>query len=78
MYWFLEDSIISKKSFNRKFVYILPCAHEKPSVVELRDERVAGLQGGAGVLAKIAAMRLAVAYNCARIKTVSMKVEVAF
>lgn len=56
----------------------LSSAHEKSSEVELRDERVAGLQAGVGLLAKVAAMRIAVEYNHARINTVSMKLGVTF
>jgi hypothetical protein len=60
------------------FSTFLSSAHEKSSVVDLENERVAGLQGSIGVLAKVAPMRFAVEYNHAKINTVSMKVGVAF
>lgn len=57
---------------------MLSVAHEKSAEVNLSDERVAGLQGSAGIVTKVAAARIGLEYNVARVNTVSMKIGVAF
>jgi hypothetical protein len=49
-------------------------AHEKSSVVNLKDENVLGVQGMVGAVAQLAAARVAVEYSVASVPTLSMKV----
>ena len=56
----------------------LSAAHEISERVDLENERVVGVQGSAGLLAKIAMARIAVEYNHAAVNTVSMKIGATF
>lgn len=56
----------------------LSTSHEKSDKVDLTNERVVGLQGSAGLVAKVALVRLAVEYNYAAVNTVSMKIGATF
>ncbi len=49
-------------------------AHEKSDFVRLKDERVLGFQGGAGVTARIYIFTLGVEYNFAKVNTMSYKI----
>lgn len=53
-------------------------AHEKSAVVTLKDEQVGGMQGMAGIVAKVAALRISAEYNTAKVNTTAVKVGVAF
>jgi hypothetical protein len=81
--------LVTSKEFvvNEKWLTLSPYAvvstylsasHEKSEVVNLKNERVVGIQGGVGVLAKIAFARLAVEYNQATVSTVSVKIGARF
>ena len=81
--------VVASKEFvlHKKWMTLAPYAvlsthlsatHEKSAVVALKDERVAGLQAAAGVVAKIAIARIALEYNAANVNTVSLKIGAAF
>jgi hypothetical protein len=53
-------------------------SHEKTDKVNLQDEHVAGGQAMAGAVLKLAAARIGVEYNFARLSTLSLKIGVAF
>jgi len=52
-------------------------AHEKSSVVDLRDENVLGVQGTAGAAAQLSVARVSVEYGIAKVSSFSMKVGVS-
>ena len=52
-------------------------AHEKSSLVNLRDENVLGLQGTAGAAAQLSVARISVEYGIARVSSFSMKLGVS-
>ena len=81
--------VVASKEFvlHRKWLTLAPYAvlstylsatHEKSDVVNLEDERIAGLQASAGVVAKIAMASIALEYNHAAVNTVSMKIGATF
>jgi hypothetical protein len=53
-------------------------AHEKSAVVNLKDEQVGGMQGMAGIVARVSALRISAEYSTARANTTALKVGVAF
>ena len=55
----------------------LASAHEKSSLVTLRDENVLGVQGTIGAAAQLSLARLSVEYGVARVSSFSMKVGVS-
>lgn len=56
----------------------LSTAHETTTAVDLKDERVLGVQGMVGVAAQVSLARLAVEYNVAAVNTLSFKLGVGF
>lgn len=54
----------------------LSSAHEKSSLVNLRDEHVLGVQGTVGAAAQLSAARLSVEYGVAKVSSFSMKLGV--
>jgi len=52
-------------------------AHEKSSVVDLRDENVLGVQGTAGAAAQLSIARVSVEYGIAKVSSFSMKIGVS-
>jgi hypothetical protein len=56
----------------------LSTTHEKSDVVNLEDERVAGLQGSVGIVAKVTFAQIGFEYNYAAVNTVSMKIGARF
>lgn len=56
----------------------LSTSHETTEAVDLKDERVVGVQGSLGVVAHVALVRLAAEYNVAAVNTLSFKVGVGF
>jgi hypothetical protein len=81
--------VVASKAFvlNEKWLTLSPYAvvstylsasHEKSDVVNLKNERVAALQAGAGVVARIALATVAIEYNQASVNTVSMKIGATF
>lgn len=52
-------------------------AHEKSSVVDLRDENVLGVQATAGAAAQLSVARISVEYGIAKVSSFSMKVGVS-
>jgi hypothetical protein len=46
--------------------------------VDLENERIVGVQGSAGIVAKVAMARIALEYNHAAVNTVSMKIGATF
>ena len=52
-------------------------AHEKTAAVNLQDENHLGVQGMAGLVAKISVVRIGVEYNFAEVNTLSYKLGVA-
>lgn len=55
----------------------LASAHEKSSLVSLRDENVLGVQGTAGAAAQLSVARIGVEYGIAKVSSFSMKVGVS-
>ena len=51
-------------------------SHAKSSAVNLTDEQVPGMQGSFGAALDLSAARLAVEYNVARVRSISMKIGV--
>lgn len=81
--------VVASKEFvvNEKWLTLAPyvlvsgylsASHEKSEVVNLKNERVAALQAGAGVMAKVALASIAIEYNQASVNTVSMKIGARF
>ena len=81
--------VVASKDFvlHKKWLTLAPYAavstylsatHETSEVVNLKNERIAGLQASAGVVAKIAMARVALEYNHAAVNTVSMKIGATF
>ena len=52
-------------------------AHEKSSVVDLRDENVLGVQGAVGAAAQLSVARVSAEYGIAKVSSLSMKVGVS-
>ena len=57
---------------------MLTATHEKSEVVDLDDEKVVGVQGSTGLVAKVAPIRIAVEYNFAAVSTLSLKFGITF
>jgi hypothetical protein len=56
----------------------LGSSHEKTSAVNLEDEHVLGAQANVGAALQISAARVAVEYNAAKVRSVSLKLGVGF
>lgn len=56
----------------------LATSHEKTDAVNLDDERVLGVQAMAGAALQISKVRLSGEYNAARVRSMSLKVGLAF
>jgi hypothetical protein len=56
----------------------LSSAREKSSVVDLRDEHVAGVHALVGVVARVSVLQVAVEYDAARVQSRTMRVGVGF
>lgn len=56
----------------------LASSHEKTTAVSLRDEHVPGAQANVGAALQLSAARLGVEYNVAAVRSLSMKVGIAF
>ena len=52
-------------------------AHEKSSLVDLRDENVLGVQGTVGAAAQLSVARISVEYGMAKVSSFSMKLGVS-
>lgn len=82
------DAVVSKEFVvHDKWLTLAPYAllstyltatHETSEKVNLKNERVVGMQGAAGIVAKVAMARIALEYNHAAVNTVSMKVGATF
>jgi hypothetical protein len=81
------DGLVSKTYVANRWLTLSPYAgataylsraHETSPVVNLKDEQVGGLQGMAGVVAQVKALRISAEFNTAKVNTTAVKIGVAF
>lgn len=79
--------LVASRTYDTRWIAISPYAgvsahlsasHEKSDVVSLSDERVLGAQAMAGVVAQFSIARVGVEYNAASVRSLSIKVGVAY